>query len=263
MAKKMGKKIYFEIDDDLFHVPADNSTTHTYNHPDIQRATKKCIQLADEMSVTTQELKRLYAPYCKNVTVIPNAWDERFCPEWKKMGNSNIIAWRGSNSHQNDLLSHKAGLKKAYDSTSPGKKWFFYGDDPWFLKDALPNKVFRGGVHFADWYRFLGNDNPDIGVVPLHNNVFNKSKSMIAWMELSMAGAAVVCPDFEEWQRPGATNYADVDDFSNKIIELASDRDLVKKNREQSVEYIKQELNLNKINQQRIALIKKMKETKY
>ncbi len=58
---------------------------------------------------------------------------------------------------------------------------------------------------------------PAIMIVPLVDNDFNRAKSNIAWLEGCFAGAAVIAPDFPEFQRPGVLNYSSPEQFGDVL----------------------------------------------
>lgn len=261
-ARKMGKRIWLDIDDDLFNVQGSNPVTHTYNNPVVQETTRKCLQLADIVSVTTQHLADTYKPYAKKLVIVPNAWDKRLQTEFPKFSIKNNIFWRGSDSHQEDILTHIEGFRKAGKELQQTWKWNFIGWNAWTLKDVLPNHTFHGGLPFYDFYRHYGQLSPDIVVVPLKDDTFNRCKSNIAWLESTLAGAAVVAPDWPEWRKPGVETFSTPEEMAEKILKLTKDKSLILKNRELSLEYIRNNLTLEQINELRYAIIEELLNAK-
>jgi hypothetical protein len=257
LVKEMNKPIVLDLDDDLSCVTPDNPVAGTYNQPAIQESYRKCLQLADHTMVTTNHLAEQLRPFSKNISVVPNAWDERFIPIYEKNKIYKNVLWRGSTSHVADLMSHLAPIKENA-AQHDDWRWHIYGDRPWFLQEALPAATFHGGRSWYSYHKNLGLLRPDLIFVPLKDNKFNKSKSNIAWLEGTMAGAAALVPDWEAWSVPGATRYKDVDDFQEKLDMLLTSPKQLLKLRNESLEYIKTNLNLTIVNKQREEIFRSL-----
>ena len=98
-------------------------------------------------------------------------------------------------------------------------KFHFSGAPTWEVdqairKDALEVSPAFGPTMFPPMFALFA---PWVHVVPLADSRFNRAKSMIAWIEATCAGAVVLAPDWEEWQRPGVVHYRDAEEFCNKL----------------------------------------------
>lgn len=263
LVKELGKPIWADYDDHLFQVHPSNSVYFNYVRQDVQNSIKQCLQLSDVVSVSVDHLQTVYAPFVKKAITIPNAWDDRFIKPVEKVGNSNVISWRGSDSHKNDLLSYIKNIVAAIGST-PNYTWKFIGYHAWEIPHALGMPSFGGrvqwvsGQQFWTFYRNFGIINPDLNIVPLEFTDFNMSKSNIAWLEAAMAGAPSVVPNWEMWDKPGALKYSTPEEFQNHIIEGSKDKANLRKLRNEAVDYITTELSLDKINQKRMAIIEEL-----
>jgi hypothetical protein len=60
---------------------------------------------------------------------------------------------------------------------------------------------------------------PDIVMVTLENNSFNRCRSAGAWLEGTMAGGLVVAPDWNVWKQPGVVLYKERSEFYDKVTE--------------------------------------------
>ena len=117
------------------------------------------------------------------------------------------------------------------------------------------------------WQYFddLAKAKPHWLICPLIDNKFNRSKSNIAWIEASWAGAAVIGPELPEWKRPGIINYKDVTHLEKIISKVAAGHYDRKELIQQSREYIEKNNTLSKVNKKRKdvihALLAEKKET--
>jgi hypothetical protein len=110
---------------------------------------------------------------------------------------------------------------------------------------------------YMDAFARLG---PWLHIVPLANNGFNRSKSNLAWLEATAAGAVVLAPALEEWQRPGIVNYKDASDFGNKLSRLMDEFNApgCHPNVTLSRAYIRENLSLRCLNAQRWEILNEL-----
>lgn len=263
MIKDNNRKVWLDYDDDLFSVGTDNPTAKTYNRSDIQRNVEYMLKNADRVSVSTSHLKQCYSKYNDKIKVINNALDDDLLIHRNKKPRNNLVMWRGSPTHHRDVLSVAAAI----ESTSQLKKdWVFefIGDNLWFLTDKMPHErtIVSDGLDIIDYHRHGVNVAPSIMMVPLENNLFNRSKSNIAWIEASFFGAATLCPgmsEMHEWQVPGAVGYLDQNDFFEKLnAMMAADPRMNESLAQKSFEYICDKLLLSKVNHERMEIVESL-----
>lgn len=267
MAKDLNLKLWVDYDDDLFQVPTDNPAHKIYNESKIQKNVAKIIAMADHVSVTTEHLKKQFQSGAttlnRNITVVPNAYDfdlfpyrsEELAPRQK------IVMWRGSATHHRDVMSCAEAIVSL--SKVPNYSdwlWRMIGDNLWFVTDYMPHKnvVWSNALDTIKYQKHIYDIAPKAIIVPLHDSSFNKSKSNIAWIEGTFAGAVTIAPDWDEWRRPGVLNYKDPEDFKKKLNSVmagALDTDaMVKK----SWEDIKQNYNVMHVNERRVDIIEEI-----
>lgn len=215
--KDRGIPVWIDYDDFLFDVPTDNPTYTLYMDSSVQRSLVEIIRLADVVTVTTRELKRLLQVKVKDgllaekVYVVPNA----LLPELKALQASHDVArekvrfmWRGSHTHQRDLIEVAGQILSFNERNEKSIEWRFLGYNPFFLTDRMgENTTVIHSVKIDDFFSFLGKVNPNFMVVPLSDSSFNRAKSSIAYVEATLGGAITIAPDYEEWRRPGVITY--------------------------------------------------------
>ncbi|MFB6076335.1 MAG: hypothetical protein ABEK17_04290, partial [Candidatus Aenigmatarchaeota archaeon] len=144
---------------------------------------------ADLITVTTEYLKNRIKEISKNpnIEVLPNAIDFNHWKPWNLRENKEIrIGWTGGSTHYEDWFSIKDPLREVFEEFDnlklviQGCKW------DGTLK-GIP-------YEFHKWIDFEGHPyksaslNLDIGLIPLNDNAFNRSKSCIKWYEYSALG---------------------------------------------------------------------------
>lgn len=286
MAKANGKKVWVDYDDDLFSVPRSNRAHKIYSKVQNQNNIAHILAKADVVTVSTMALKQKFAEILEamgkamgkeeanfnasKIHVVPNAYDEKFCFYRKgpaKPFQNKLITWRGSDTHDKDLMLYTEAMKKAF-ANHLDWTFNFIGNAFWHTieeLDSIPNiketnVVEVESIDPAEFWKFLWKTAPALITVPLWDCPFNRAKSNIAWIEGIHAGAPCLAPDWEEWQRPGIINYKDPHDFRVKLdCFMRGEFDGAKLFKEGD-EYIKDNLTLRKVNMIREVILRDLWE---
>lgn len=226
MAKNLGTRVWVDFDDLLNEVPTDNPVHGYYENPRVQRNMECCIHMADVVTVSTKFLKTKLAKYSNKIWVVSNAVDPnlmRLKP--KKAHSADIVAWRGTSTHMRDLMAYSEAIHEV--SKKADSMFAFVGYNPWFLKERIgPKAIHIPNVELLQYHEALCALNPRILYVPLDDSDFNRCKSNIAALEGSLAGAAILAPQWEEWDLPGVIHYTDQADFKAKLETMIEEKDL-------------------------------------
>lgn len=201
---KYKKKVVIDLDDDYLSIFP--------SHPlyDVMKPTKKnrafcstILSFADVIVVSTDPLKQAIQEHMKKVygldkkvIVIPNMNDKN---DWKykpanKRGNKIVIGYSGSYSHDDDLKMVFPAIAQIMDKypnvyfESLGavgnenlQLYSVFSDDAKLRCDILPSTW-----TFKDYPKHLASMQWDIGIAPLVDTGFTRSKSHIKWLEYSM-----------------------------------------------------------------------------
>ena len=214
MLKKMGVPVWVDYDDNLYDIQADNPAYEYYPkriHPII----KECVELADVVTVSTDNLAKHYAS--KNTKVIRNALPKELLNRPLKKEQDNYIVWRGGMSHEGDVYCYwdeiKALLKRF--------QVMFLGATPNFIKyEAKKNHNIKiiPPMPLENYLTTLFSISPKAFIVPLDDNEFNKGKSNIAALEALVTGAMAVTPKWHEWNLLDNTSMYDSGTFFDTAI---------------------------------------------
>lgn len=260
-ARQLGVKIWVDYDDNLFELPIEHKAFAMYSDPQVRKAMIGMLTLADVVTVSTNQLATTFKEMgvTSPIKVVPNALNDDFFTLADHCNfDSSVIAWRGSDTHFFDLAEYTEGLIKGITAT-PGTTWHFFGMLPIFLAKAVDNKRLAVSVpedpivyHFK--FKKIA---PRVMHVPLGDNPLNRSKSNIAWIEATFAGAVCIAPDWPEWRRPGIINYTSHEHFGNLLANLPDASDL-RSLWQQSRDYITENLLLTRVNAQRVAIVEEL-----
>lgn len=285
VAKANKVPVIVDYDDWLLGLPRSNQMHSYYSEKRIQNNVVSIVSKADIVTVSTPYLGELLRDILRRlakaqqfedvnlredkVIVVPNAYDERLLskldpdnrPQTKK-----IVCWRGSPTHDKDLLDVSPEIKRVVE-THLSWTYNFIGSPFWLALDIIEqakgikptNIVVTPPIDAVVYFRLLEKIRPSLFIVPLDDNPFNRAKSNIAWIEATHAGAVTIAPDFEEWRKPGIINYRTTKEFG-ELLDVAI-RGAIDLNAcwKLSASYINEHLTLSKINELRRCILNTIK----
>jgi len=215
-AKSIGKVMVYEIDDYLQGVDPTNPAYRSWTPagPHLQRALA-LMEKADAMTVTTDRLQREYAPWNKNIFVIPNFLDKTLFPPAKKVYKDKLIriGYTGFSSHQKDLELIDDIMTKICEKY-PEVRFKVMGIIPEHAFKRIPqyNYKYRGvkiksqleyisGTDITAYFYKLADQGWDIGLAPLIDNSFNACKSDLKIKEYGALSIPVVASNVYPYQK--------------------------------------------------------------
>jgi hypothetical protein len=205
IAKNLNKPVMIDFDDDLFNVPHWNPHAGVYANAVLQAHIATAVAGADVITVSTEPLLEKFQKVNRHTVLVPNSYSSRLYWYRDKAPpkRNKIFAWRGTNTHDADLLSVGYAWKDL-----PGKV-NFYGGVPWQLATQMDPEKFQvfGAQDVFNYMKQIYDDAPKVFLVPLVDCFFNRCKSNIAYQEALHAGAICVAPDMPEWRKPGVMTY--------------------------------------------------------
>lgn len=202
-AVDMGVKVWADYDDDLLGVTPDNPSHYYFSRQDIRDNIVVAQGIADVVSVTTNSLRDtvLKTNQSQKVYVVHNAFD----PMWLKYRRDSngyrqdTVVWRGSNTHDRDLMSVFEEIVLLSEKFSE-LTWVFVGQPPWFLWDKLKNKATLGFIKpITTYFKTIIAMRPKLFIAPLADTPFNRCKSNIASLEAASAGSVCVARSWQGW----------------------------------------------------------------
>jgi len=232
LAQSYGVPVWVDFDDILHEIPRDNPSYDHFTHKHRRENIIKCLQRADIVTFSTVELKKYYEKVCPDSIVIENAFnDYNYSLAEDHNAESQIISWRGSDTHRKDLLSAKESMVSVSNEFRDWL-WFFIGCTPWYITEELQNARIQEQIEIIRYNRLLINLKAAIHIVPLVDSIFNRGKSNIAWLEATSAGSACLCP------------------------EMIKSKSFRRESFQQSKKYIQENLLLSDVNKKRLKIIK-------
>jgi len=204
--KGEGGKIIYEIDDDLFDLEALRQRGYAGDLDELEEKTRWLARNADLVTTATESLAGVLRGFSNNVRVIPNYLDGSLWKLDSKRDHASgpfarhprklRIGYIGTPSHDKDLdlvCGAMQQLERKYgDDVEIEIIGGFQVRKPTFGKRVwLPKN--RDYPSFVRW--LLERVHWDIGIIPLLDDEFNRSKSHIKFLEYAALGLAIVCSD--------------------------------------------------------------------
>lgn len=209
-AKKMGVKCVYELDDDVFQIPPEFQKPYIYYaKPEVRECIIEHMQLADAVTVSTHTLAKAVRPYIPDtpIFVVENTldvdfWEPAYVHKCTNPTDDIVIGWMASGSHTIDAPLIVPALLRALQENER-VKLLLIGWVGWEqLCQAF--EPYKDRITTMDWVQLY--DLPrkmmpmDIGICPLVDNAFNRSKSNLKWLQYSSLGACTLASRLDPYR---------------------------------------------------------------
>jgi glycosyltransferase involved in cell wall biosynthesis len=240
--KKAGKRIVYDVDDDIFAIPSDNPASKGMGRSE-QMAAVECMKIADVVTTTTSILQERFTSLLGRApVVVPNAIDPddgwnptpmTGSPDGKKR-----IFWQGSNTHDEDWNECFDAVDRVMKKRSDVRV-VIMGFLPTLVKESLGEPHWKDRVEYIGsmapeaYFRLIKHVRGDVGLAPLRHEHFNLGKSSIKWIENSVIGMPTVASDVAPYSdviEHGVDGFicSDTDEWED-AIDVCLDNDSVRR----------------------------------
>lgn len=216
--QKYGKPTFIETDDNHIDVPTWNNAFHSYSpNSRYRQVVNQSMRWADGMIVSTPHLKDLYSRFNENIHLVENSMD--FKGDSKYVGWDTVsvrkhrgirIGWIGGRSHFADLMMVAPALRAILEKFPQVTLCLVNSAiKPSCEIQGIPYP-FEGleNVHYVDrsvainrFPAFMASFGFDIGIAPLVDCNFNRSKSNLRWLEYSALKIPCVATDISHFSQ--------------------------------------------------------------
>jgi glycosyltransferase involved in cell wall biosynthesis len=269
---KYQKPVLMEIDDDIYGVQS-SSLAFKYLHPDSLPELWSDDQLrqSDGVICSTEYLRTLYTQKNPRIDVVPNCidfsiWDNLNEPKRKRKRLR--IGWAGGATHDSDLNMIKGAILEIVDKYENVEVVIVTGG-------TVPEYLKHNRIKIYDWHywkpidkypQFLKNMQFDIGLSPLRDTNFNRSKSNLKWLEYSALKIPAVLSKVEPYASSvehGRTGFLcrEPEEFVEWLSLLIEREDVRKMVGQRAYEVVKTDFNLSRIAQRYYEILKRYHET--
>lgn len=189
--------LWVDYDDLLLDLPSTNPNYKFYNQTNVKANISEILTIASLVTVSTNMLGSSLRNYNSRPIIVPNAHNDYLYP-WEMLRKPNAeidFAFRGSNTHDFDVLSHYELIQKWLEANRyDHQKVTVWGNyNPLFSHP--PFNIMGECNPPMDTIMFLNqlyNCNHAVIFFPLELNRFNLCKSNIAFLEATFTGGVVI-----------------------------------------------------------------------
>ncbi len=217
-------RLVYEIDDDVFSVDVVNQLAWgTYSRSEVRDAVMHAAETADVVTVTCEPLAEVMRRCNPNVAVLPNCVPDDLLEHERPRRPRVVVGWAGGASHALDMVSVAAPLRRFLDRNRH-VELHLIGTD---YRPTIGRQA-RHTLWSEDVWKYYRAIDYDIGICPLVDTPFARSKSAIKALECAALGIPVVASNVGPYQRfvvEGVTGYLVDHDhqWSKRLYELAND----------------------------------------
>ncbi len=197
--KEKQKLTVYEIADDLNALQTWNPVYFFWKNRENLELGFHLANSCNALQVSSPELKKLYGHLNKNCKIFPNQILNVPPEKPLKKDNELIIGWGGSHGHLEDMSKISKPLID-WLITRPDVSLHLMCSEPiWRLFDSLPQdkKKWISPGSLDNYYDFLRGI--DIGIAPLRNYAFNRSRSDVKFLEYAISGIVPVMAHLEPY----------------------------------------------------------------
>lgn len=189
--------LVYEIDDDVFHIDRMNwGAFNVYSRSDVQDTVAHCAEVSDLVTVTTEPLAEAMRRFNENVVIIPNYVPEEMFTIERPRRERPTIGWTGGASHALDVKVCAEAVA-TFLRFHPEWDLHIVGTD---FRKSFGRPQARHTDWLADPHEYYRALDFDIGLIPLTDSVFNRSKTPIKAIELMALGIPVIATDCVVYQ---------------------------------------------------------------
>lgn len=197
--------LVYETDDDVFTIDPTNAAAYLTHSAEVIDAVEFAATAADMVTVSTEPLAAVMRRFNDNVVVLPNHIEAALLDVARPHRERVTVGWAGGDSHLVDFAAAADQLRR-FLNRNPHVDFHNIGTS--YLRVVnLPGRHTAWSPDMWDYYRSI---DFDIGIAPLADTVFNRSKSAIKAMEYAALGIPVIASDVEPYRNfviDGVTGY--------------------------------------------------------
>lgn len=204
-ARVVGKPVIMELDDLFFFMPEQHPDRQAYCFAPALLPMLQALLEADAVIVSTQKMREMLVAYNENVFVIPNYLDDMlwsFRSPVVRNSSCLVIGYMGTKTHRPDLEYITPVLLNIIKKYPHRVRLRFWGVQPPPALHSLPEVECISDFYYSyeEFVAFFQTQSADIFIAPLVDNLFNRCKSPLKFLEYSVLGAPGVYSRLEPYE---------------------------------------------------------------
>ena len=248
--------VVMDTDDNVRHVRPSNPGYQGY-HPGSEAEMWSKIAFSkvfNAITVSTKELQEFHSKEHSRIHILPNSLDLSAYKKLRKKNDGKIrIMFNGSSSHSESINIIKkpvTDIMKKYPQVifQTPKAFKFLFERMNLDKEIMDRIEFMEWIPLKKWSTELAKRRVDIGLAPLTDNLFNRAKSNLRWLEFSALKVPVICSPVKAYEnvehmKTGLLAY-EAENWYNYIETLINDEQLRKKLSENAYKEVSEQFNI-------------------
>lgn len=213
-----------DIDDDIWNVHESNPGYEYCNDANHQRLAIRALSQSHIVTTTNATLREVLLKHNSNVHVLPNMIPQSILGEGLERTDSKcVIGWSGGASHCVDFEHNAIAISEALSTVAKSVDCELHTLG--YTYDGVP---YKGSIlhRHDDWVGardFYDRLDFHIALAPLHNTVFNQSKSDIRWLEAAAKCSAVIASDVQPYRNTTSLIVKQSSDWLTHLNDLTHD----------------------------------------
>lgn len=199
-----GKKVVFDMDDDIFAIPSYNGRTMaTRELHDIRMMVHSC----DALHCSTPEIRNkiehpntaVFLNAIPNCDYPPHSFNGEMRRKLAIPDGVPVVIWTGAKQHRDDLLLIREAI---FQLIAQGVWVVLVGDKDWLNAMGFKRKfglIMPGVLPFGDYLKIFAC--ADLCLAPLVDNPFNACKSELKLIQAAACGVPCLCSDVAPHRR--------------------------------------------------------------
>ncbi len=187
-----------DLDDHLLALPEDHPDRISGWFADGLPSLLHAMVNSDALTVTTQTLRQVLLPYNPRIYVLPNYLDAELWqfrePKVAEKGAPVRILFMGTPTHQPDLGLIGEPLAHIAQKYAGRVAFIFFGAQPPSSLEGAAKVTYMPlyTYNYRDFLQEYQELEAEIAIAPLQDNLFNRSKSAIKYLEYTALGISGV-----------------------------------------------------------------------
>jgi len=246
LSERYGFWLCYEIDDvcGRHDIPKYNPGWHVFQNDQLMENMKQILNVCDIITVTTDELAHYYhtkfsVPMDKFYIIpnyLPRWWigdsysEDAISIKYDKMQKPKI-GFASSSTHY-DIVNNNNGIddfshiNNFIRNTVDEYEWIFIGGVPQQLKDLYKdNKItYHSGFDILNYPHSISKMGLHAVVAPLQDNIFNRCKSNIKFLEMSALGIPCIVQDLAPYIKYTDLRFKNENDLSVQLDSILKNK---------------------------------------
>jgi glycosyltransferase involved in cell wall biosynthesis len=204
-ARAHGKPIIFDLDDLLLELPPDHPDRAIQYYTDALVPMLHAIVTADAVTASTSPLCDYLRNFNPHVWLLPNYLEDTLWPLRTTADSASegpvTIGYMGGGSHMPDLAAIAPVLQKLAGEYNERIRFRFWGGAPPPGLAGMPNVEWTDlSLPYPELAAYFSEQICDLFIAPLQDNLFNRCKSAVKFLEYSALGVPGVYSQITPYQ---------------------------------------------------------------